>query len=148
MAVHDVATPGAAAELMSDSGSIWITLDDNEVHRARMLLDEIFGDSNFASTITWHKRISPANDAKLFSGDHDSILVYAKDIQRWQPNRMEYEDSQLANFSNPDDDARGSWNSAAYTCAKTSDERPNLYYPIESEYRKRSLAFQESGMGL
>jgi adenine-specific DNA-methyltransferase len=117
-------------ELMSDSGSIWITLDDNEVHRARMLLDEIFGDSNFASTITWHKRISPANDAKLFSGDHDSILVYAKDIQRWQPNRMEYEDSQLANFSNPDDDARGSWNSAAYTCAKTSDERPNLYYPI------------------
>jgi adenine-specific DNA-methyltransferase len=117
-------------ELMSDAGSIWITLDDNEVHRARMLLDEVFGDGNFASCITWHKRISPANDAKLFSGDHDLILVYAKDINQWQPNRMAYEEAQLANFSNPDGDARGAWNSSAYTCAKTSDERPNLYYAI------------------
>jgi adenine-specific DNA-methyltransferase len=54
-------------ELLSEHGSIWITLDDNEVHRARMVLDEIFGDTNFAACITWHKRVSPANDAKLFS---------------------------------------------------------------------------------
>jgi adenine-specific DNA-methyltransferase len=119
-------------ELLSEHGSIWITLDDNEVHRARMVLDEIFGDTNFAACITWHKRVSPANDAKLFSGDHDSILVYAKDLTQWQPNRMEYEGAQLANFSNPDDDARGVWNSAAYTCAKSAAERPNLYYAIKN----------------
>uniref|UniRef100_UPI00333FF85D site-specific DNA-methyltransferase n=1 Tax=Sphingorhabdus sp. TaxID=1902408 RepID=UPI00333FF85D len=117
-------------ELLSEKGSIWITLDDNEVHRARMVLDEIFGDANFVTCIAWHKRISPANDAKLFSGDHDLILVYAKDISQWQPNRMEYEEAQLANFSNPDSDSRGLWNSSAYTCAKTADEHPNLYYPI------------------
>lgn len=119
-------------ELLSETGSIWITLDDNEVHRARMVLDEIFGDANFAACVTWHKRISPANDAKLFSGDHDSILVYAKDLTQWHPNRMEYEGAQLANFSNPDSDARGAWNSAAYTCAKSAEERPNLFYSIKN----------------
>jgi adenine-specific DNA-methyltransferase len=117
-------------ELLSETGSIWITLDDNEVHRARMVLDEIFGDANFAACVAWHKRVSPANDAKLFSGDHDSVLVYAKNLEHWQPNRMEYEEAQLANFSNPDKDQRGVWNSAAYTCAKSADERPNLFYAI------------------
>ncbi len=119
-------------ELLSETGSIWITLDDNEVHRARMVLDEIFGDSCFVACVAWHKRISPANDAKLFSGDHDYILVYAKDSLRWQPNRMEYEGAQLANFLNPDNDPRGVWNSAAYTCAKSAEERPNLFYPIRN----------------
>jgi adenine-specific DNA-methyltransferase len=62
-------------ELMSDSGSIWITLDDNEVHRARMMLDEIFGDENFVASLTWANKVSPANDAMFFSRDHDSVLV-------------------------------------------------------------------------
>lgn len=65
-------------ELLSETGSIWITLDDNEVHRARMVLDEIFGDENFVAQVAWHKVYSPRMDASGLSKDHDVVLVYAK----------------------------------------------------------------------
>lgn len=116
--------------LLADDGSLWITIDDNEAHYLKVLCDEVFGRSNFVANLAWHKRVSPANDAKYFSGDFDHILVFTKQKDSWRPNRLEKNESQLANYRNPDGDHRGSWNSAAYTCAKTAEERPNLYYPI------------------
>ena len=116
--------------LVSDDGSIWITIDDNESHYLKVVCDEVFGRANFVANVAWHKRISPANDAKFFSSDFDHVLIFAKDKGRWKPNRLEKNSSQLQNYKNPDDDSRGPWNSSAYTCAKTADERPNLYYPI------------------
>jgi adenine-specific DNA-methyltransferase len=116
--------------LLSEDGSLWITIDDNECHYLKVLCDEVFGRGNFISNLAWHKRVSPANDAKYFSGDFDHILVYAKSKDVWRPNRLEKNESQLANYRNPDDDHRGVWNSAAYTCAKSASERPNLFYAI------------------
>jgi adenine-specific DNA-methyltransferase len=116
--------------LLSDEGSLWITIDDNEAHYLKVLCDEVFGRANFVANLAWHKRVSPANDAKYFSNDFDHVLVFAKIKDLWRPNRLEKNESQLANYRNPDDDPRGPWNSAAYTCAKTADERPNLFYPI------------------
>jgi DNA modification methylase len=71
-----------------------------------------------------------ANDAKYFSTDHDHILVFARNKALWRPNRVPRSDEQLKYYKNPDNDPRGDWNSAAYTCAKSADERPNLYYPV------------------
>lgn len=116
--------------LLAEDGSLWITIDDNEAHYLKVLCDEVFGRSNFVANLAWHKRVSPANDAKFFSGDFDHVLVYARNKTIWRPNRLEKNDSQLANYKNPDNDPRGPWNSSAYTCAKTADERPNLYYPV------------------
>lgn len=116
--------------LLAEDGSLWITIDDNEAHYLKVLCDEVFGRTNFVANLAWHKRISPANDAKYFSGDFDHILVFAKQKDIWRPNRLEKNESQLANYRNPDADHRGAWNSSAYTCAKTADERPNLYYPV------------------
>jgi adenine-specific DNA-methyltransferase len=116
--------------LLAEDGSLWITIDDNEAHYLKVLCDEVFGRSNFVANLAWHKRVSPANDAKFFSGDFDHILVYARQKDIWRPIRLAKNDSQLANYKNPDNDARGLWNSSAYTCAKTADERPNLYYPV------------------
>ncbi|GAB2937570.1 site-specific DNA-methyltransferase [Aquaspirillum soli] len=116
--------------LLSDDGSLWITIDDNECHYLKVLCDEVFGRGNFVTNLAWHKRVSPANDAKFFSADFDHILVYARQKDVWRPNRLAKNESQLANYKNPDNDSRGPWNSSAYTCAKTADERPNLYYPI------------------
>jgi len=121
----------AIHRLLSEDGSLWITIDDNEAHYLKVLCDEIFGRANFVSNLAWHKRVSPANDAKYFSGDFDHILVYAKNKEIWRPNRLAKNDAQLANYRNPDNDPRGVWNSAAYTCAKSADERPNLYYAIK-----------------
>ncbi len=119
-------------KLLAEDGSIWITLDDNEHPYLRVLCDEIFGRSNFVSNLVWQKRVSPANDAKYFSSDHDYIIVYAKDKTLWKPNRLERTAEQNKLYKNLDNDKRGPWNSVTYTCSKNSDERPNLYYAIKN----------------
>lgn len=118
-------------ELLSERGSIWITLDDNEVHRARMALDEIFGEENFVASLVWANKVSPANDAMFFSQDHDGVLVYAKDASVWRPNRAARTEAQEAFYTNPDDDPRGSWNSLTFTSNKSKSERPNLWYGLK-----------------
>ena len=117
-------------DLLRDDGSIWVTIDDNEGHYLKVLMDEVFGRRNFVANLAWHKRVSPANDAHYFSNDHDHILVYAKTKAKWTPNKLPRSEAQQKYYTNPDNDPRGPWNSAAYTCAKTADERPNLYYPL------------------
>ena len=118
------------SRLLALDGSLWITLDDNEHAYCRVLCDEILGRANFVASLAWQKKVSPANDALWFSGDHDHVLVYAKEKSVWRTNRLERSEEQLKYYSNPDNDPRGPWNSAAYTCAKSVEERPNLYYPI------------------
>lgn len=116
--------------LLSDDGTLWITIDDNEVFYLKALCDEVFGRANFVSSIVWAKRVSPANDAKYFSSDHDFVLVYAKNKPMWKPNRLPRTEGQNSYYRNPDNDPRGPWNSVTYTGNKTRNERPNLYYPI------------------
>lgn len=98
-------------ELLSERGSIWITLDDNEVHRARMVLDEVFGEQNFVATCIWRKNFSPKPGAKYFSEDHDYLLVIAKDKDQWRPNLLERTAEMDARFENIDNDPRGPWTS-------------------------------------
>lgn len=98
-------------ELLSDTGSFWMTLDDNEIHRARSILDEIFGEENFVATVIWHKNFSPKPSAQFFSEDHDYLLVYAKDKKVWRPNLLERTEEMEARYSNPDNDKRGPWTS-------------------------------------
>lgn len=117
---------------LREDGSFWMSIDDNEVHHARSILNEIFGEQNFITMLTWQKRVSPANDAKYFSSDHEYILVYSRNATLWRPNRLKRTESQLKNYSNPDNDPRGTWNSSTYTGPKSIDERPNLYYGIEN----------------
>ena len=96
-------------ELLSERGSLWMTLDDNEVHRARMVMDEIFGEEHFVATCIWHKMDSPKNTAEFFSEDHDYVLVYAKAKSDWHLNLLPRSEAMLARYKNPDNDARGPW---------------------------------------
>ena len=118
--------------LLSDDGSLWITIDDNECHYLKVLCDEIFGRQNFVSALTWMKRVSPANDAKYFSSDHDYILVYTKTKELWNLNRLTRTDENNSSCKNPDNDSRGAWNSVTYTGNKNRTERPNLYYAVRN----------------
>ena len=119
-----------ARNILSEMGSIFITIDDGEVANLIEIMNDIFGEENFVSTISWHKRVSPANDAKYFSTDCDTIVVYAKSKENWRPQKLQRTGAQLEYYKNPDNDPRGPWNSATYTCNKSRAERPNLYYPI------------------
>jgi adenine-specific DNA-methyltransferase len=96
-------------ELLSEKGSIWITLDDNEVHHARAMLDEIFGAENFVATCIWHKMDSPKNTAEFFSEDHDYLIVYAKSKADWSLNLLPRSEEMLKRYKNPDNDPRGPW---------------------------------------
>src|ERR1043166_4758738 len=95
--------------LMSDHGSLWITIDDNKAHYLKVLCDEVFGRQNFLTTICWEKIYTLKNSAKHFSAMHDFILVYAKDIERLHINPLERGEKQNAGFRNPDNDLRGPW---------------------------------------
>ena len=94
--------------LLSDDGSLWITIDDNEAHYLKVVCDEVFGRANFVSNLIWEKADSPRNSARQFSTDHDHILVFAKSPD-WVPRKLERTEEANAIYANPDDDPRGPW---------------------------------------
>ena len=98
-------------ELLSEDGSIWVSIDDNEGHYLKVVMDEIFGRQNFVTTVIWQKVFSPKNTARHFSEDHDYISVYAKDGIAWRPNDMPRSDKLNSSYKNPDNDSRGAWTS-------------------------------------
>ena len=131
-------------KLLTEDGSLWITLDDNEAHYCKVLGDEVFGRSNFVANVVWQKKYSKQNDAKWLSTSHDHILVFAKNKAIWKANELTREEDQLKGYSNPDNDPRGLWQSVVYTCAKTRAERPNLFYAIIHPKTKAEIWPSES----
>ncbi|MDS4020752.1 MAG: site-specific DNA-methyltransferase [Candidatus Competibacter sp.] len=95
--------------LLSEDGSLWITIDDNEAHYLKVLCDEVFGRGNFIASIIWRKNYAPKSSAKHFSVDHDYILVFAKEGDAWHPNPLPRSDKQDKAYKNPDNDPRGLW---------------------------------------
>lgn len=104
-------------ELLAEDGVIFVFIDDDEQHRLRMLLDEIFGAHNFISNIVWQKKFSPQNDAKYFSDMHDFVICYAKKKIEgenkigWMRNLLPRTEEMDKRYANLDDDPRGSWTS-------------------------------------
>lgn len=96
-------------ELLSEDGSIWVSIDDNEAHYLKVIMDEVFGRANFITTVIWRKNYSPKSTAKHFSEDHDYVLVYAKSGDCWTPNLMPRTEKQDKAYRNPDGDARKDW---------------------------------------
>lgn len=68
-------------DLLAEDGSIWVSIDDNEGHYLKVLMDEVFHRANFVTTVIWQKADSPRNSARQFSSDHDYIYVYSKNPQ-------------------------------------------------------------------
>ncbi|MBN1096433.1 site-specific DNA-methyltransferase [Blastococcus sp. TML/C7B] len=104
--------------LLADDGSVWVHLDDVEQHRARCVLDEVFGAQNFVATVIWQKSHSRNNSAQHFSADHDFIHVYARNKAAWRRNRVARTSKSDADFWNPDNDPRGDWRRSDLTAAK------------------------------
>lgn len=114
-------------ELIAEDGSIWVTIDDNEAHYLKVVMDEVFGRSNFVANVVWQKKYAVANDHKTIAPMHDHMLVYRKSPS-WRRNLLQRDASKdkLYKYS----DERGEWRPDNYTCSKTVEERPNLFYPI------------------
>jgi adenine-specific DNA-methyltransferase len=110
--------------LLAGTGSIWITIDDNEAHYLKVLCDEIFGRQNFICSFAWEKDQARHNDA-LISSAHDQILLYAKDAAAWRSvrNLQPRETAGDGRYKNPDNDPRGPWLQGACSTAKSGSER-------------------------
>jgi len=115
-------------EFLSEDGSIWISIDDDEQAYLKVLCDEIFGRQNFVATICWQKRTSP-DMRSAFSDGHDFILLYAKNSDQFKQtrNKLPLSEKQRKAYKNPDFDPRGPWTSADYTA---TGFRPNQMYKI------------------
>ena len=96
-------------ELLAPGGSIWVHLDDAEMAHCRVVLNEVFGSSNYLGTVIWQRRHDPRNTAQHISADHDYLMVFAKDIDSCRFNLMPRTEAMTAAFSNPDNDPRGRW---------------------------------------
>ncbi|PTA66367.1 site-specific DNA-methyltransferase [Deinococcus arcticus] len=115
-------------DLLSEDGSIWISIDDNEVHYLKVLCDEVFGRSNFVANIVWQKRTSPDMRSTIGAG-HEHIIAFAKEYASFKIalNKLPRSPEQEAQFKNPDNDPRGPWVSSDYTA---QGFRPNQMYKI------------------
>lgn len=96
-------------ELLADDGVIFVSIDDEEQARLKMIMDEIFGEENFISNVVWQKKYSPQNDAKWFSDNHDFIVCYGKKKEIWRPNQLARSKEAEERYKNPDNDSRGVW---------------------------------------
>ncbi|EFO66638.1 DNA (cytosine-5-)-methyltransferase [Lactobacillus iners LactinV 11V1-d] len=117
----------ASYRLLSDDGSIWINIDDDEVHYLKVLCDEIFGRDNFVANIIWKKKFSPQNDARYFSDMHDHILLFAKNKENFKVNGLPRSEEMDSRYQNLDNDPRGPWTSGDFS-VRTYNESTD--YPI------------------
>ena len=114
-------------DMLRDDGSIWITIDDDEAHYLKVIMDEIFGRKNFVANVVWQKKFSPQNDAKWLSDSHDHILLYAKNKEIWRPYPLPRTEMMDARYKNLDNDSRGVWTSSDFSVKTYSAEYD---YPI------------------
>ena len=116
-----------ARNLLKDDGVIFISIDDNEVHNLRLLMNEIFGEENFVAQFIWKRRQNVDSRSKNgASVDHEYLICYRKT----ENGVIRGAEKDLNKYSNPDNDPRGDWMSADMTGLATKDQRPNLHYDL------------------
>jgi adenine-specific DNA-methyltransferase len=114
-------------DLLAEDGSLWMQLDDNEAHYARVVLDEVFGRSNFVADVIWHKSYAVRSNAQYFSTATEHIFVYAKSYSQLDLGSLPRSAEHEERYSNPDNDPRGPWQSVTMTISLVSGARGRAY---------------------
>jgi len=126
--------------LLSEDGSIWITIDDNEAHYLKVLCDEVFGRSNFFGSIVWQHSVQGKNDAKTVSLHHNYVIAYTRS-ELFRTNTLPRTEKHNINYSNPDSDPKGAWRSGD---VRSPNHRENLKYDVVTPSGK-TIAPPEKG---
>jgi adenine-specific DNA-methyltransferase len=126
-------------QFLRDDGAIFVSIDDNEVAVLRLLMDEVFGETNFLASIAWEKRYTRSNNAKLFYSLKDYVICYRRSpaLATIKEPRNEKSDGT---YANPDDDPRGLWMTSSYVNPATKEKRPNLVYELLNPNTKESIS--------
>lgn len=126
--------------LMTDDGTIWISIDDDEQAYLRVLCDEVFGRSNYIETIIWQRAYSPVNLKKTISRSHDYILVYAKKLTKeYSLNKLPRSNEANDRYKNPDNDPRGVWKSTDSTAQAGHGTKSQFYVLTAPNGKKHHL---------
>lgn len=115
--------------LLAEDGSIWISIDADESHYLKVLCDEIFGRRNFIDEVIWQRAYAPINLKKTLSRSHDTILVYAKNCEGFELNKLPRTEEANSIYKNPDNDPRGPWQSDNLSVGPAVEEK---LYEIET----------------
>ncbi len=112
-----------ARNLLRDDGVIFVSIDDNEVHNLRKLMDEIFGEENFLTTFIWNTKNAARGvpPTTLVMSNHEYIICYTKRIENIQFKGIERNEED---FANPDNDPRGPWRSESM---KATGQQNNVF---------------------
>ncbi|TYC55124.1 site-specific DNA-methyltransferase [Zoogloea oleivorans] len=113
--------------LISDDGSLWITIDDNEAHYLKVLCDEVFGRANFVSNAIWQKKYTVSNDSKWLAETHDHVLIYARNKEGWRPNRLGRTAEMDSRYRNPDGHPKGPWKATPLYAKRTGSEKEQAF---------------------
>ncbi len=113
--------------LLSNDGSLWITIDDNEAHYLKVLCDEIFGRANFVANAVWQKKYTVANDAKWLAENHDHLLIFAKNKELWRPYRLGRTSEMDERYRNPDNHPKGVWKATPIYAKRTGSEKEQAF---------------------
>ena len=115
-----------AKSLLREDGVIFVSIDDNEVHNLRLLMNEIFGEENFVANIIWQHSIQPKGYTDKFSVHHNHIVCYSKSMD-YELSPLQRTEENNKSYSNPDNDPKGLWRSGD---VRNALYRPNLIYDI------------------
>lgn len=125
--------------LLTPDGSVWISIDDRELHYLKVAADKVFQRRNFIATVVWQHRTSREN-RKVFSHNHEYLLVFAKDIRVFKKslNRLPAGPAILARYKNPDGDPRGPWQSVTASVQDGHATKSQFYTLVAPNGRKHT----------
>ena len=123
---------------LHEEGSLWVSIDDKEMHHLKVLMDDVLGRDRYVTTVSWQHRLSREN-RKAFSSNHEYILVYAKDPKKFRASRNPLSgDSLRERYKNPDSDPRGAWQSVSAN-AQAGHATSAQFYELVAPNGKRHL---------
>jgi adenine-specific DNA-methyltransferase len=114
-------------DLLANDGSIWVSIDDNEGHYLKVMMDEVFGRNNFVANVVWQKKYTVANDSKWLSENHDHVFVYASNKEFWRPYSLGRSAEMDARYRNPDDHPKGPWKATPLYAKRSGSEKEKKF---------------------
>ena len=118
-----------ARNLLTEHGTIYISIDDREHSNLVKLGGEIFGVENYIASIVWEKMYTTKNDSSDISTSHEYIVIYAKNALAKPIGQLARTEEMDARYSNPDNDPRGPWKAIPLYA---QGESKNGRYPVVS----------------
>jgi adenine-specific DNA-methyltransferase len=123
-------------DFLRKDGSIWISIDDNEVFSLKQIMDEIFGAAQFVADISWQRTYSTRNDSKGIVSETEHILVYSR-LPDWQPNKLARTEGMNASYKNPDNDVVAWTSSDAFAPGAATHQ--GMVYAIQHPFTGRMI---------